>query len=198
VHDEVGGLLTSLQMSVSTARLRASSASEGLTDALDQIETLTNDLAGVLRDISSRLRPTVLDDYGLPRALRQLARNLEDRAGLQVDLRCAIDADERLPSVVETTAYRVVQEALTNVVRHADTPHAQVTVEADEAHLRIRVYDDGAGFDPERAPDERTMGLDGMKQRVDRLDGTFRLETAPGEGTRLAVTLPLHAFPSAW
>jgi len=198
IHDEMGGLLTALQMSVDLARLQSEEGGGGaactVVDQLDEIEGLLDELAGVARTISRRLHPSSLDDYGLSRALRSLADQFEGRHGLDVDLHNDVDSGERYSSLVEVTAYRVVQEALWNVVRHAETDTAQVVVHTDEHQLLVHVFDRGVGFDPSAPSDPDTFGLDGMRRRVERLNGKLDVDSAPGDGTRISATLPLTVF----
>jgi PAS domain S-box-containing protein len=182
IHDEAGGLLTTLQMSVAAAR-------DGADEALDQIEAVASELATTIRSISRRMRPRLLDDYGLARALAWLTDELKTPGGPAFDLRVEGDPEDALDSVLQTTAYRVVQEALTNACRHAAATEVAVTAEITPQQVRLRIADDGVGFDPE-ALSETTVGLTGMRERTERLNGTFSIDTAPGEGTVVEAVLP--------
>jgi PAS domain S-box-containing protein len=182
IHDEAGGLLTTLQMSVAAAR-------DGDDEALDQIEGVASELATTVRGISRRMRPRILDDYGLARALSWLVGDLEAPGGPAFDLRVEADEEGVLDAALQTTAYRIVQEALTNACRHAEASAVDVAVEVAPREVRLRIADDGVGFDPE-ALSGATVGLTGMRERTERLNGTLAIDTAPGEGTVVKAVLP--------
>ena len=191
IHDEMGGLLTSLQFTVGLARRQA--GDDAVLDALDQIETLVSDLSTMARTISRKLYPSALSDYGLAGALPSLADDMAEKRGLAVDLRVETGAEERFSSLVERTAYWVVQEALMNAARHAETDAARVTVTATENRLALAVADEGVGFGAADPAGDNSFGLEGIRRRVERLDGTVEITSTPGEGTRIAVHLPLRA-----
>jgi len=190
IHDEMGGLLTSLQFTLGTARQHFPDDSAS-TEHVEQIEDLVSDLATITRTISRKLYPHELSDYGLAGSLSSLADEMSEQHDLTVDLRCGVEPGERFSSLLERTAYWIVQEALLNTVRHAETEAAQVTVQSHDDHLRLRIADEGVGFDPSAPHGTKSFGLEGIRRRVERLDGTFELDAHPGEGTRIVVTLPL-------
>jgi PAS domain S-box-containing protein len=195
IHDEMGGLLATLQLTVD--RVRMATGEDGATaDPLDHIVHLVDELASVTRSISRRLYPGELDDHGLAGALSSLVRSLHDRHGLTVDVEAPFDTEERFPQLVEVTAYRVVHEALMNVVQHAQTDAARIRMSVRDGQLRLRVEDDGRGFDPSTQK-ETTYGLAGMRERVERLNGEIDVWAAPGEGTQMAAGLPLTGIRSA-
>jgi PAS domain S-box-containing protein len=187
IHDEMGGLLASLQLAVNRVRL---AADEPPPEPLKQTTALVDELSNVTRSISRRLYPGELDDHGLAGALSSLVRSLNERYDLTVTVDSALNAEDRFPSLVEVTAYRVVHEALTNAARHAQTDTARVRVRTHERRLQLEIADDGRGFDPAEQ-DEETYGLAGMRERVDRLNGNLEIRTAPGEGTQIYAMLPL-------
>ena len=135
----------------------------------------------------------MLDDLGLGPTLRWLARSLQETTGVAVDLR--LDGEEaRVDPAVETLVYRLVQEALTNVVKHAQAREAVVAVTWDARRIRVRVEDGGRGFDSAgvlSAADETGFGVRGMRDRVHFYDGHFRLRSAPGSGTVVEAEIPL-------
>jgi PAS domain S-box-containing protein len=194
IHDEMGGLLASLQMRIGLAR-RQIDDGEVPADHLGAMETLLNELSGVTRSISRRAHPGDLEDYGLSEVLPALVNKIEERHDLTVDLTCEIPSGRRYPSRIEVTVYRVIQEALWNVVRHAQTDTAEVTVTRSDTHLHFQVTDDGVGFDPAVLTTGETFGLDGIRNRVQRLNGKLNIDATPGEGTRIAVTLPASIPP---
>ena len=191
IHDEMGGLLTSLQFTVGLARRQA--GDDAVHDALDQIETLVSDLSTMARTISRKLYPRALSDYGLAGALPSLADDMSEKHGLAVALQLEIGPEERFSSLVERTAYWIVQEALVNAARHADTDAARVTVTASENRLGLEIADEGVGFSADAPTGDNSFGLEGIRRRVERLDGTVDIASVPDEGTRVTARLPLRA-----
>ncbi len=133
------------------------------------------------------LRPSMLDDLGLVPALQWQAREVSKRSGIWVTVDAA-SVSEDLPEEHKTCIYRSVQEALHNCVQHAAARHVTVAVEQQSDSLRLAIEDDGKGFDAQQG---RGMGLLGIQERVGYLGGRFEVESAPGKGTSLKVTLPL-------
>jgi len=193
LHDHMGGLLASLQMKVELIRMQAED--EDVVHQLGEIEDLVQEVSTVARTVSRQLNPKILEENGLCEALVHLAEDVE---GVTVDLqcRCNIGQGPTVASVVTETTYRVVQESLLNVSEHADTDAAQVVVERTEDDLQVEVVDDGVGFDPEVLDDHSpSLGLNGVRDAVERLGGSFAVDAAPGEGTRVTATLPIHISP---
>lgn len=190
IHDEMGGLFASLQMTLDLARLEA--REEGLsTEHFDQMETFISELSTAARTISRKLNPNALSDYGLAAALPSLIEEMREKHDLTVELHSEVEAGERFSSLVERTVFWVVQEALINVARHAETDTGQLIVNKGKHKLSIHVIDDGIGFDPSAVDTDESYGIRGIRERVERLNGELELEAAPDEGTRISVTLPL-------
>ena len=188
LHDEVGQQLAGLVARLEAARRSTGSIHESAVDAALAIAEETLDMIG---DLSLELRPSVLDDYGLAAALRWHVERIAQRAGVAVNLHVT-GLEGRLAPEVETAAFRIVQEALTNVVRHARVDAAQVRLWIDGDRLYLRVADDGRGFDLQRRRQEApAFGLSSMRERAELLGGCCRLESAPGTGTRVLAQLPL-------
>jgi PAS domain S-box-containing protein len=189
LHDEVGQSLTGLQLALKAgADLPPGQRAEGLARA----QRLVAELMGQLRDLSQALRPTMLDDLGLlPALLWHFGRYTAQTA-----VRVAFEhhgLGGRFPPAVETAAYRIVQEALTNVARHARAGEASVAVWHDGGRLRLRVEDRGAGFDPEAVRARGAgCGLSGMRERAALLGGRLTVKSTPGAGTCLTAELPLE------
>jgi signal transduction histidine kinase len=154
---------------------------------------LTLQTLAEMRELSHELRPTMLDDLGLVPTLRWYVRQFGRRLDIAVTFE-PVDIQERLSSDVETVLYRVVQEALTNVVRHAKAQAIDVNLRRDRSTLVLIVADDGIGFDAPAGIMEahagQGMGLLGMRERVAAIGGCLQVESTPGRGTRLTVTLP--------
>ena len=154
-----------------------------------QIEKLLEDSIAVVRNIALLLRPPMLDDLGLLAALQWQAREVTRRSGIRVKI-AAEGIPENLPDSLNTCIYRVVQEALHNVVKHAPAHTVRVSVRSEQGHIYLSIQDDGRGF---HAEEERGRGLLGMEERVSHLGGSFALESEPGEGAILRVILPVAA-----
>ncbi len=163
---------------------------------LDAALSLIGELMAWVRTRSLELRPPILDDLGLLPALLWHLDRYTAQTGVHVDFRHT-GLDRRFPPEVETAAYRLVQEALTNVARHARTHEAAVRVWSSDDRLCLQIEDQGAGFDPwEALPGNATSGLTGMRERAEMLGGQLAIDSVPGAGTRLVATLPLQARPS--
>ncbi len=190
LHDEVGQSLTgilvemaNLSTCIRTNDLNAVSAKA------DAIKGLVEGSIGVVRNMALLLRPSMLDDLGLVPALEWQAREVSRRTGLWVKI-AADGVSEDLPEEHKTCVYRIVQEALHNIVRHAGAHQVTLTVDQQDQHLVLQIEDDGKGFDVRR---EKGMGLLGIQERVSHLNGSFAVESRPGHGAILKVALPLHA-----
>ncbi|TAH37299.1 MAG: PAS domain S-box protein [Planctomycetota bacterium] len=186
LHDEIGQLLTGLKLLLESA----GQGSGDLAGRLQEAQAVLNDLMSRVRTLSMNLRPAMLDDLGLLPALLWLIQRYQAQTAIQVTL-VHTGLEERLPADVETTAYRITQEALTNVARHARTQHARVTLRALPGRLLLTVEDEGAGFDPERAHAAASSGLNGMRERALLLGGSLSIDSTPDRGTTLRVELPV-------
>lgn len=149
-----------------------------------------------LRQTAYDLRPTMLDDLGLAPAIRWYARSRLEEAGVHVRLDIANEATIRLPPQLETTLYRIAQEAMTNIVRHADATTATIHLARENSQICLRIEDDGRGFDvaqtPRQAVGRQHFGLLGMRERAELVGGGVTLLSQPGRGTCLEVILPLE------
>jgi two-component system sensor histidine kinase DegS len=152
-----------------------------------------------LRRLIGALRPAYLEDLGFMPALEMLVRQVAERADAQVQLE-KVCADQRLAPDVELAAYRIAQEALTNALQHAQAENVVVRVRCDAEGVALSVEDDGVGFELPARPDVLTyaghFGLLGMRERATLLGGMFRIDTAPGEGTRVTLHLPARSSVS--
>ncbi len=188
LHDEIGQALTGIKLSLEiSAREQASIVRPQLAQALET----TNELINRVRNISLELRPAMLDDLGLLPALRWHFERYTGQGKIKVDFKQSGLEGRRFDPGIETAAYRIVQEALTNVARHAGVDRVEVGVSADEKRLAIRIRDAGAGFDPD-AVSADSAGLAGMRERTAMLGGELRLESLPGAGALLTAELPLE------
>lgn len=192
LHDQIGQALTSVLLGLRLVDGSIPSDAAELSDARDHIAEVRELVAQALdevRQLAFELRPTVLDDVGLVAAVHRLAEDLTRRFGVGVDLRLdGLDDDRRLPPEVETVVYRVVQEALTNVARHAGATTASVHIGVGAGSLRAVIADDGVGFVVGDA--HRSLGLAGMSERASLVGGHVDITSAPTEGTTIALEVP--------
>ena len=142
-----------------------------------------------VRRLAVELRPKALDDFGLVPALRRLAESFSDQTRIAVDVE-ALLPEERLAPEIETAVYRIVQEALTNVVKHARARNVSILLSRKNGSVSVMIEDDGQGFDPARARADG-LGLLGMRERAALLDGTLSIESSSGAGTTLVLDVPV-------
>lgn len=188
LHDHVGQVLTALRMELgSIDRLRAPNDAP-LAAAVVESRTLVDNMVRTVRDLALGLRPSMLDDLGLQPALEWHVRDFTRRCALAVDLHVKGDL-ANLPDPYATCVYRIVQEALTNCVRHASASTIRVTVTGTEDSLAVVIVDDGVGIPAERR--KSGLGLRGIEERVRDLSGTLDIHSTPGVGTSLTIHLPL-------
>lgn len=188
LHDEIGQNLTGIKAMLETGIRETNSKSGG---SLRSALTVVNELMVQVRQLSIDLRPQMLDELGLLKALHWQFNRVQEQAGLQVNF-LHNGSSERLPPPLEIALFRIVQESLTNVIRHAANKTAEVRLWIEPDRCRLQVQDDGPGFDPRAKLREfKTSGLTGMLERAELLGGEFLVESAPGEGTCLTVDLPI-------
>lgn len=194
IHDTLaqGLAAVTLHLESAEALLDAGSEPEKIMRAVHQALSLTRSNLEEARHSVLDLRAAPLEGRTLSAALRALARETADKGDLRVQF-SATGGSRPLPVRVETGLYRIAQEALRNVVQHAHASHVRLHLLTTPDKLRLTVEDDGRGFDPDQVAGDR-FGLLGLNERVNLLGGTLRLETGPGEGTRLEVTLPAEAL----
>jgi len=193
LHDDIGQALTSVLLGM---RLVEQSLTDPGVD-LDEVRRRSAELRDLVVDalrharrLAFDLRPTVLDDIGLAPALERLAAEVSERSGLAVEVDVGLHNDERLTPETETVVYRVVQEALANVTRHAQATQVSVTVTALGDRVRTLVEDDGGGFDASARSPRGHLGLDGMDERARLVEGTLEVSSTPGHGTTVMLDVP--------
>jgi signal transduction histidine kinase len=188
LHDEVGQSLTGVLVEMANlSMLIRTRDTESIAAKADEIKKLVENSIRVVRNLALLLRPSMLDDLGLVPALQWQAREVSKRSGVWVKV-AADQVSEELPEEHKTCIYRIVQEALHNIVKHADARDVKVTVRQERDRLLLSIQDDGKGF---QAQQEKGMGILGMQERVSYLGGIFMMDSEPGRGTKLSVTLPL-------
>ncbi|MEY4760883.1 MAG: hypothetical protein RLZZ200_739, partial [Pseudomonadota bacterium] len=189
LHDEIGQILTGLKLTIAGG---AGGSADQAKVSLDKAQGLVSDLMVRVRELSLGLRPSMLDDMGL---LAALLWHFE-RYTVQTQVRVVFEHGGlrgRFAPEIETAAYRIVQEALTNVARHAGVDEVTVSCRSDSDVLHIQIQDRGAGFEPGKVlATQSTSGLAGMRERAELLGGRLTLESAPGKGACVTVELPLR------
>jgi len=189
LHDESGQALTVLKLGLGQLR-RSAPAGEETRQWVEELERIVAGVMENLHRLSVNLRPASLDRYGLVAALEQFTEDFQRQSSLHIDLVTAGLDLERLPSAVETALYRIVQEAVTNAVRHAQATHVGVILEKRGERAVAIIEDNGHGFDVDEALHRGRLGLLGMRERAEMLGGTLSIESAPGTGTALFVEVP--------
>jgi signal transduction histidine kinase len=188
LHDETGQALTSILLG-----LKGIEEGKDEEDVRRSVLALRELVVSTLQDVrrlAVELRPKALDDFGLVPALERLAETFAEQTNVTVDVE-AVLGEERLEAEVETALYRIVQEALTNVIKHANARTVSVVLTRQGDRVAVVIEDDGRGFDPEEARGER-LGLLGMEERIALVDGRLLVESRPGQGTTVAVEVPLR------
>lgn len=197
LHDELGQALTALQFSMNALKNDIPNESVKQRLKCDQIITDISRLGQAVRNISYGLRPDVLDTLGLIPAMTWLIRNVQGRSDRLHISFSHIDGMKRLQPEMEIVLYRIFQEALANVIRHAEARHVDISLQVKECTVILKVSDDGLGFQTNDEPwltdkGQRGIGLLGMRERVDGLGGTLKISSEPGSGTLIHVWLPLN------
>ena len=193
LHDQMGQHLTALGLGLKVVKDATPDPSPA-RDRLQDLQALTDLIGREVHHLALELRPTALDDLGLQAALANYAEEWSERSGVEVDFHgTGLDGD-RLPAPVETALYRVVQEALTNVLKHAAARRVSVVLQRSPGQVSAVVEDDGRGFDAEataRRPTSAGSGLLGMRERVALVGGTLTVESGAGRGTTVIARVPL-------
>jgi signal transduction histidine kinase len=192
LHDELGQELTAMRYSFELLRLRYQQQPASVGSNLDDLEHLIGRTRQTIRSILTELRPMVLDHLGLVPAARWLAQRTQERAGFE----CKVDLprdDLKVPERVAVGAFRILQETLTNVARHAQASEVTIRVQQVDEFIELHVQDNGVGFVPRpRSAGLAGMGLVGMRERAHDLGGTLDVQSQPGQGTTLVARLPLN------
>lgn len=194
LHDQIGQVLTVVKINL-TSVLRLCPAPEAARYIKDNTD-LVDEALRLVRDLSIDLRPLLLDDLGLVTALRWYVERYAERTGVMADFRVELPSnDDRFSRDIETACFRIVQEALTNIGRHARTKQVSIQLTGDKSDLFLRVKDGGIGFDlnllPTRPPRAATLGLLGMQERARAVGGTIEIDSALSKGTEIRVRFPI-------
>jgi len=189
VHDEAGQLLFAARMAMSNV---AHDVDPALQGRLLEVAMILDQVEKQLRRLSHELRPTILDDLGLVPALEFLADSVSKRAKLSIHVHSSLR--DRCSQKIEMAMYRVIQEALSNITRHAQARNVEIRLSRVAKHLHCRVQDDGVGFETRGAlssPKHGGLGLIGIRERLNAVGGTLQIESEAGRGTALLVKIPV-------
>jgi two-component system, NarL family, sensor histidine kinase UhpB len=200
LHDQVGQSVTGLSLGLKglETALSASDAEAGLRERVQWLQGLTGAIGRDIHRAALDLRPTALDDLGLYGAVRTYAEDWSERFGIPIDVQILGDKG-RLPPEIETAVYRIVQEALTNVLKHASARNVSVLFERKDSQLRLIIEDDGKGLDAQATGADQgapRLGLSGIRERLALMGGAMTLESSPGAGTTLFIHIPTSSGPS--
>ncbi len=190
IHDELGQGCTAIKMDLALIGRRLTKRQTKLRAKVDSAMQLADDMIGTLRKIASQLRPRTLDDLGLSAALEAQAQEFESRTGIL----CSVTLPQEplvLDADISTAVFRIFQESLTNVARHAHATRVEARLERQNNRITFQVSDNGEGFDPEKAKANKSLGLVGMQERAFLLNGDLKIAGAPGDGTTMTLTIPL-------
>ena len=191
LHDEFGQALTGMKLDVSWIKRRLSDSEGPIVERLDSILEALDRTIDTVQHMSARLRPVVLDDFGLRDAAELAARDLKKRANIS----CNVISDPyniHLNDLVSTEAFRILQECLTNVMRHSRAKNVTITLKKRKDILSMQIHDNGKGITKKQLDDPRSFGLTGMQERAHALGGMLSITGIRGKGTTVTLTVPLR------
>ncbi len=196
LHDDISQILTGINVRLAALKMEATANTGNLEKKISNTQRLVEKSVAAVHRFARELRPAMLDDLGLVPALLAFMKEFGKRTGLQIRF-TAMTADkiEKLDNVKRTMLYRVAQEALTNVTKHAQASLVKVSIRTQSGGIFMEISDNGKSFDVNRALSVRrrgALGILGMRERVEMLDGTFAIESIPGKGTAVCVQIPLR------
>jgi len=193
LHDQIAQTLVGLNVHLAALTQGAGKSSKGLNQRIARAQMIVEQSVNIVHQFARELRPTVLDDLGLIPALHAHLKNFATQTGVRIHL-TAFAAVEALDAAKRTVLYRIAQEALSNVARHAKANRVDVTIREIQEAVRMEITDDGRSFDVERvlhAKGNERLGLLGMRERIEMVGGTFGIQSAPGQGTTVRAEIPL-------
>lgn len=191
IHDELGQQLTVLKMDVSWLNKKVALEDEPVKRKLKSLTEMLDGTVKTVRRISSELRPSVLDDLGLVAAVEWHLKEFERRAGIKTSFQ-EPESELEINETIKTGLFRIFQESLTNVARHASATKVKVDLLEKNGYILLRIEDDGKGFNKLQVHNKRTLGILGMKERTAMMGGTYVIESNPGQGTIVVVSVPLQ------
>jgi PAS domain S-box-containing protein len=191
IHDELGQQLTVMKMDVSWLNKKIDSQNENIRQKIKDLLELLDGMVKTVRRISSELRPSLLDDMGLVAAMEWHLREFEKRAGIKT-LFHEPAKELQLPDAIKTGLFRIFQESLTNIGRHAHAQKVNIALETNNKKLMLTIEDDGRGFEKEKIAAKETLGILGMRERSLMMGGSYEITSIPGKGTSVVVSVPYN------
>jgi PAS domain S-box-containing protein len=195
LHDDLGQILTAVLLDITQAKKLEIPVASGISSFLDRIQAGTEESLQRVRSLSAALRPRVLDHLGLEAAVASFLEDFRERTGLNVVEEIHVGHND-IPEPITIAIYRILQEATTNIVKHAAANQIIVQLYSDQHTVALSVTDDGQGFDPQSLPTDQGLGIMGMRERTGQLGGAFRIGSAPGHGTIVYAEIALSAGKS--
>jgi len=193
IHDELGQQLTVIKMDVSWIKKKSDPANTMLIKKIDELLELLDDTVKTVRELSSRLRPSLLDDLGLVAAIEWHLNDFRQRTGLAIEADLP-EYEIELPEPVTTALFRILQESLTNVARHSGAKKAVVKLEKENDNVILSIQDDGKGYTESFDSGKKTLGILGMKERAAMIGGVYTIQGFPGKGTLVSVSVPVVQY----
>jgi PAS domain S-box-containing protein len=192
VHDELGQQITGLKMDIAWLgkKITGVYGTLPIEEKLREMTALLDAAVQTIRKIASELRPSILDDLGIVAALEWQTREFEKRFGTPVHFQSSISQLQIDPGIA-TGLFRLYQESLTNVARHAQASHVNAELKIEASQIKLTVNDNGKGFDPNASETQKTLGIIGMKERVLMMNGNLHINSSPGKGTKVTITVPI-------
>lgn len=189
IHDEMGQALTALKMDLSVLGLESGKTAPKTAREIQELKGRVDDIIQLVRDVATALRPSALD-LGITSGIEWLVDEFQKRNGIRCEVKVE-DGEIDLAEDRSIVLFRILQESLTNISRHAAARNVEIHLRSSATHVRLDVKDDGRGFDVEAAGKRKTFGLLGIRERVIMLHGTLNISSVPGEGTQVSVSIPL-------
>jgi len=190
IHDEMGQMLTAIKLNLYQLLNKAGTADDKLTDKISKTIQMAEDAIAASQRISMQLRPDILDNIGMIEAIKSYCRSVQESSGIKFELKM-IGQTVHLKKEIELTIYRVLQEAVTNIVRHSKAEKAEILIENAAGFLKIIIRDFGIGIDIKKPHDLDSLGIYSMKKRISQIHGKFNIERAEGNGTSIILIIPV-------
>ena len=190
IHDELGQQLTGIKMDIMWLKKKLAQGDKDITFKFDDTLKLVSDTVTSIRRITTELRPSIIDDLGLNAAIEWLVKEFSTRMDVPVNYHNDFD-DSQINSFVSIGIFRILQESLTNIAKHAKAKGVEISVNQQEEFIQLSIKDDGAGFSADQKQTNPAFGLMGIRERTDMLKGKFTLKSRPGKGTEIKVSIPV-------
>ena len=190
IHDEMGQELTALKMDLSVMGLESGADSPRIKEQVRELKARVDDLIQTVRDVATSLRPAALD-LGILSGVEWLVEEFRKRSGIACRVKVESE-DIDLAEDRSIVVFRILQESLTNISRHADARNVEISLRSDATHVRLDVKDDGRGFDAAAVRQKNTFGLLGIRERAIMLHGTLDITSEPGRGTQVSLSIPIR------